>query len=477
MTHLNKAQYLTGQFCPRALYLDVRQPPEDVDAAMQLRFDEGRQVGERARAGFPGGILVTEVVHAEAVKTTRKFMADPGVPAIFEGAFEHGGLRVRADILVRRGEGWNLIEVKSAASAREVHLEDVALTRCVIASSGWPVVSCALRLIDRGFRLGMPIEAFFVDHDVTQETVLDPGETEGRVRALLDALEQSSPPRVPTGLHCRNCGHYDKCLPDRHILSLPNLREKKFEELCALKVERIDQIPDRFSLTAVQRRMRDALRTGMPQADPGLADALNQVAYPLFFLDFESMQTAWPLHRDTAPYEQIPTQYSIHVVPTPGSPAAHREFLHEDPTDPRQTLAEKLLEDLGDQGSVVVYSVFEKRILSGLAVWFPDLAPALENLIDRLYDLCAVIRNHFYHPDFGGSFSIKQSLPAVAPDLGYDDLPISDGMTALAAYREMIAPGTSAGRKQEIARDLRAYCERDSLAMVRLYEALCRMVG
>ena len=185
MTHLNKAQYLTGAFCPRALYLDVHGPPETPDAATQLRLDEGRLVGERAREGFPGGVLVEERSHEEAVKRTRRLMADPGVPAIFEGAFERGGLRVRADILVRQKEGWGLIEVKSSTSAREDHVADAALTRHVVAGSGWPVVSCTLRLVSRDFRLGMAAEAFFADRDVTEETVTDPEEVEARAKALL----------------------------------------------------------------------------------------------------------------------------------------------------------------------------------------------------------------------------------------------------------------------------------------------------
>ncbi|OGG55964.1 MAG: hypothetical protein A3F84_00745 [Candidatus Handelsmanbacteria bacterium RIFCSPLOWO2_12_FULL_64_10] len=472
--HLNKSQYLTGKFCPKRLYLDVHGPPETLDAATQLRLDEGRQVGEWAREGL-GGVLVEERGHEEAVKRTRRLMADPGVSAIFEGAFEHGGLRVRADILVRQGEGWNLVEVKSSTSVKKEHLEDVALTRHVVASSGWPVAACTLRLVNRDFRLGMSIEAFFADHDVTREAVFDPEEADATVHALLDALRGPEPPQVPTGLHCRSCPHYDVCIPDRHVLSLPRLSEKRLSELRARNLSRIAEIPDRFSLTATQRRVRDAVRTGAVQVESGLDEVLNRVTYPLFFLDFESVATGYPLYPDVAPHEQVPTQYSLHILPVSGGLVAHRDFLHEDGADPRRRLAERLLEDLGDSGSIVVYSNFEQARISGLASLFPDLAPALENLKGRLYDLCKVLQGYVYHPAFGGSFSIKRTLPALTPGLDYADLAISDGEAASAAYREMIAPGTSPGRRREIGRDLRAYCARDSLAMVRLYEALCQM--
>ncbi len=471
MAHLNKNQYLIGKFCPKKLYFDFHAK-ETPDAAAQQRMEEGRQVGEWARESFLDGVLMAERRHEEAVMQTRRLMADPGVSAIFEGAFEHGGLRVRPDILVRQGDAWDLIEVKSSTSVKEEHVEDVALTRHVVEASGVPIAACRLRFLNKDFRLGTPRASLFVDGDVTEKARFDPEETDDRVLKLLGVLEGPTPPEAPTGLHCRNCDHYGECIPERHVLSLPNLRERKYGDLCALNVERIADIPDRFSLTGTQARVRKAVVAGRPQVEPGLADALRQVCYPLLFLDFESMQTAFPLYPDTAPYEQIPTQYSLHVLSEPEGELSHREFLHESSTDPRRTLAEQLLSDLGEAGSIVVYHQFEKVRISGLARGFPDLAPALNALLPRLYDLCDVIKQHCYHPEFEGSFSLKQTLPALTQNLRYVDLNIQNGSAATAAYREMIAPETSPDRRQEIAQDLKAYCERDTLAMVRLYEAL-----
>ncbi len=255
----------------------------------------------------------------------------------------------------------------------------------------------------------------------------------------------------------------------------PRLQLQPWAARLALNVALIPDIPDRFSLTPVQKRTRDALKTGVPQIVPGLSDALRRVAYPLFFLDFESVAAACPLYEDVAPHASVPTQYSLHILTAPEAPPEHREFLHEDRSDPHRPVAERLLAHLSQAGTIVVYSPYEQQMIACLERRLPDLASALSALLPRLYDLCDAIRRHYYRPEFKGSFSIKQTLPALVPDLGYGDLVIADGGAATAAYREMIAPETSPDRRQEIARNLRDYCARDSFAMVRLYRALCQV--
>ncbi|WP_267875286.1 hypothetical protein [Massilia sp. Dwa41.01b] len=90
---------------------------------------------------------------------------------------------------------------------------------------------------------------------------------------------------------------------------------------------------------------------------------------------------------------------------------------------------------------------------------------------DRIVDLLPVARERYYHPRQQGSWSIKHLLPAIAPDLRYDELEgVQDGGGAMAAYLEAIAPTTTAERKGEIEGQLLAYCHLDTLAMVRLWE-------
>jgi hypothetical protein len=212
--------------------------------------------------------------------------------------------------------------------------------------------------------------------------------------------------------------------------------------------------------------------TGTPHADPELPRRLRALTFPLHFLDFETCNPALPLYPGTRPFQQVPFQWSHHAIARSGD-VTHTGYLHRSRSDPRLPLAESLADTLEDAGTIVVYSGFEERIIRSLAEDFPAMAPRLVPLADdRIVDLLELIRAHYYHPDFRGSFSIKDVLPALVPGFGYRDLVIREGAQAGAAFLEMIDPATPGSRSAELHDALQAYCRRDTEAMVRLYQAL-----
>jgi len=207
-------------------------------------------------------------------------------------------------------------------------------------------------------------------------------------------------------------------------------------------------------------------------SDPELRQKLRELRYPIHFLDFETCNPALPRFIGTHPFQQVPFQWSDHVLGEDGS-LEHRGYLHVEDTDPRPPLVESLVRALGSEGPIVVYSGFEERIIRSLAddleVWREDLLKIVES---RIVDLLELIRSHYYHPDFRGSFSIKDVLPALIEDLDYDDLQIQEGSQAATAFIEMMDPETSRSRRLELEDALRAYCNRDTEAMVRLFQKL-----
>ena len=136
-------------------------------------------------------------------------------------------------------------------------------------------------------------------------------------------------------------------------------------------------------------------------------------------------------------------------------------------------IAENLIDLLKGKGSIIAYSGYEKQQINALSALYPDLAPSLEKLTERIVDLLQLIRDNYYHPDFGGSYSIKNVLPAMVPDMGYDDLAIGEGGTAAALFAKM-AKGQITDPKKiaQIRKDLLLYCKRNTLAMVKLHEKL-----
>ena len=182
--------------------------------------------------------------------------------------------------------------------------------------------------------------------------------------------------------------------------------------------------------------------------------------------------------------EREPFQWSCHLQHKPGADLEHKEWLHTKTTDPRREFCTSLLGCLGEVGSVVVYSHFERTTLEAMSELFPDLSDQLQAIITRLWDLCACVRVGFYHPGFQGSFSIKTVLPKLVPTMSYEGMAIADGMAAVEAWDELVKfnaaehieesvrPEILEPAKEQRRRSLLDYCSMDSLAMVRVVDAL-----
>ena len=134
-----------------------------------------------------------------------------------------------------------------------------------------------------------------------------------------------------------------------------------------------------------------------------------------------------------------------------------------------------MIEDLDDCRTATCYSSFESRVLNDLARLYPDLEPALKSIKERLVDLEPIVRKGYVHPEFGGRSSIKVVLPVIAPDLSYGDLVVSDGGDAIAAFARMMLGEVPDAEIEQVRADLLAYCETDTLAMVRLHEFLAKI--
>ena len=150
----------------------------------------------------------------------------------------------------------------------------------------------------------------------------------------------------------------------------------------------------------------------------------------------------------------------------------HHEYLHTDTSDPRRPVLESLLNHISSHGSVVVYKAsFEKGVLEHLADFSPEHAPALQSMIDRLWDLLNIFKEHYTHPDFLGSNSLKAVSLVLVPSLDYQDLDVRDGTEAQATWNLMLKTENETERNEWIKR-LKEYCQTDTLATVKIYKAL-----
>ena len=485
-TRLSKSRFQKGLQCEKALWLAVhaRELADQVTEARQWIFDQGAEVGRLAHGLLPGGVEVTEDhLHAgQALETTGRLIAE-GATVLYEPAFRFDGILVRVDILADVGEGaWNLYEVKSSASLKPEHVTDAAVQTYVALGAGLRVRRSLIVRLDRSYVYAGgeydPRRLFAVE-DITADVRAFLPQIPGILARFRTMLAGPEPP-IRIGARCRTpyeCDFSSYChaaLSCEHpVTGLPFLSDRTLHALLDLGVASIRDIPEDFAmLSANQAAIARVVKSGLPRVDAqGLARQLDALAWPVYHLDFETVMPALPLWPGMRPYQMAPFQYSVHVHHEDGS-HEHREYLHPGRTDPRRPLAEQLLADLGDSGSVMHYTSFERKRLVELAEALPELAEAISAVIARLVDLEPIIKRHALHPATSGRTSIKAVLPAWCPDLSYDDLAIGDGSTASVRYLRSLRGLTPPDYTEQLHAELREYCGLDTLAMVHLLETL-----
>ena len=291
-------------------------------------------------------------------------------------------------------------------------------------------------------------------------------------------MERETAPLIEIGRHCTRpyrCAFYGHCregVPEHHIEQLPWASAGLLDQLYEAGIRDIRDIPDSFpGLSSLQQRVRDCVATGQPHVDPELRAALQEVTYPLHFLDFETFNPALPIYPGTRPYQVIPFQWSLHVRDRIGH-LSHRAFLADGNVDPSDGFAKSLLDAVRFEGTIISYSNYEQTIIRQMAADHPAFAERLLGLDDRFLDLLEVIRSFYYHPDFHGSYSLKAVFPALVPGAGYRDLAIQDGGQASLTFTQMIAAETEEDEREGHREALLEYCKRDTEAMVRVFDAL-----
>jgi hypothetical protein len=482
---ISKTKFMAGVQCLKRLYLLIHQPgiAGQSDTGVDPIIQQGREVGLLAQQLFRGGVAV-DGSHGfdRAIRATKELLANPEIPAIFEGAFEYDGVIVKTDILERRKQNcWRLIEVKSTADLKDQHVEDVAVQNYVVSGSRLKLASVWLAHINREYVLSGPSvdpRQLFLFRNLTNRAKNLQPEVVLRLRSQFSILRMPNPPDVPTGPHCVNpvvCEFFHHCnppLPKDHIGHLPRLDACAADELKALGVQFVHEIPEDFQLGEMQRRACEAMKAGQPWFGEELKTEFKSLSYPLCFMDFETVNPAIPRFSGMHPYDHLPFQWSVHVQRQSGATPEHFEFLASNNADPRTAFVSSLCEALGEEGSIIVYNEqFESQRLWELASWLPEYRERIRTIQRRLWDLLPVVRSHVYHPAFGGSFSLKAVLPALVPEMSYEEMEVANGQAAGLAWEAMIA-ASDEGDHEAKRKALLAYCGLDTLALIRVLEAL-----
>ncbi len=483
---LSKSKILSGLQCPKRLYLEVHNPELiEIDAELERRFETGHQVGEIARQLYPGGKLIKyQDDLSQAVKETKQLLEDSPHTPLCEATFTHKGVLVRADVLTKdKKRGFKLVEVKSSTSVKDYHLSDCAVQSWVMEGAGCPVECIELAHIDNTFVYpgNGDYEGLLINEDVTKAVRPLKSKVTKWVKQCQSILEGKMPD-MDVGKQCKDpyeCPFLDHCslgLPEYPVTIFP-YGAKVAAELLSDGIEDVRDVPPRRLKSDKHEKIRRITVSGRAELDKEAGKYIRNLPYPRYYLDFETIMFGVPIWAGTRPYRQLPFQWSCHIEDKSGK-LRHAAFLDITGDAPMRPLGEKLLAKLGKRGAILVYSGFEKARLNELAVMFPDLASGLNGLIERLVDLLPLTKAHYYHPEMKGSWSLKDVLPTVAPDLDYGDLDeVQTGTDAQLAYLEAVDPETSKSRRAELKSRMLEYCKMDTLGLVKLAEFFQRGLG
>jgi hypothetical protein len=486
---LSKSTFIRGLQCEKSLYMYKHHYnlKDETPAQLQAVFTQGTNVGILAQELFPKGVDASPTSHfkmQESVFKTEEFIKN-GESIIYEATFQHDDILAALDILVKEDDGWKAYEVKSSTSVSETYINDAAIQYYTIVNSRIDLKDISIVYINNQYVKNGAIniqELFTIESvfDRVQEVLAN---IPDQVEYLKQVIKQKEIPSIDIGAHCDTpypCdfkGHCWKHIPEYSIFDISNLWTSKKFQLYEKGITTFDQIDlDNNPLNSNQLlQVTSELNNTQHIDKKNISAFLEDLTYPLYFLDFETMGSAIPIYDNTRPYQQFVFQYSLHILPEENGILEHHEYLAETTTnqDPRIGFVKQLLNDCGTAGDILVYNIgFERGKLNDLIELFPQYANGINNIINRLKDLMIPFQKRWYYTsEMKGSYSIKYVLPALVPDLSYQDLEIKEGGTASTVFAQM-ASGEFTGDYAKTRKDLLEYCKLDTYAMVKIFELL-----
>jgi len=485
--NLSKSKYINGLQCLKLLWISIndaaRLPP--YDAATQHVFDQGHMIGALAQQLYPGGIrLEQENIGANLRETAASLkLRKP----LFEAGFSGNRLYCRVDILnPSTCEAWDIVEVKSTNDVKDEQLYDVAFQRHCCQQNGVKINRCHIMHLNREYVKQGDIDQrqLFVTEDVTDHLAEFSDGLETRIAEMLAVIDSGECPEAAIGRHCNDpyaCLLQEECwkhLPEHNVMTLYS-GKKLGEDLMAQGILDICNIPEDTKLNDKQHIQKDCVICCQPHIETDEINSfLKGLKYPLYFMDFETFATAIPIYDGTSPYQNIPFQFSLHVITKQGAMVEHYEFLAESKYDPRPAFLAQLKRDIGPKGSILVYyAAFEKSRLKELAVAFPEYQEWVDSINERIVDLNVPFRDFsYYHPQQLGSSSLKHVLP-VLTNLNYTNMDIGEGTMASLKYMEAAFGNISDADKQKIRTDLLTYCGQDTGGMIDILRKLQELVS
>jgi predicted RecB family nuclease len=486
--YLSKTDYVKRYtICPSYLWLCKYKPevvPADEEEVIKARLEQGNEIERYARQLFPESVLI-ESKAAQAKADTEKAVAN-GATTLFQATvITDDGLLAMADVIKKDtgADTWTLYEVKSTNSIKKEHVLDLTFQRVAFEDAGYKISKIKIIYLNKDYLRQTHVDPknLLLEADVTTDTQELVETVRAQTRDALEWLRRTEEPETCScrlnsrSKHCPTFHYLNPDVPEYSVFNISRIGGKKLAMLVDGDIMNVHDVPEDIKLTIIQQNQVDAAKTKQPKIDKhAIAKLLSELEFPLYFLDYETVSTALPVFNGCHPYQQIPFQYSLHILRKPSGELEHYEYLAKDDKRlPAHDLLKALSEQVGETGSVITWNKsFETGRNREMATQYPKYKELMESINDRVFDLMDIFsKQHYVHHDFKGSSSIKKVLPVLVDGFTYDDLDINNGQAAALRWYEAVT-----SRDTELTgktyQSLLEYCKLDTLAMVEIYKRL-----
>jgi hypothetical protein len=490
MISISKTDYVLWRNCAENAWLKLHKPDfyyaTELTEFEQSVMDTGIEVEAIARGLFTDGVLISGSKTEAQQKTSELLTAN--TRTLFQPVFEKDGLLAAIDVLQfddQKG-GFSIHEIKSSTGAQEEHLYDLAFQVVLLRENGLRISRAFLVHLNPSYvRQGnLDLGQLFISTDMTSRIdqisntitmemkqarayLLTEMEPKGRCSCIYKGRSQ----------HCSTFRYWNPDVPNYGIHDIARIgsNPQKLKELVDRGAFTLDDIPSDIKLSDVQKMQLRVYRTGERAVDKAaIARDLGELNFPLHFIDYETYAAALPQFDNFSPYDQIPVQYSVHIVGSPTEEPIHCDFLHSGRTDPSAQFLHSLKQRVGSFGTIIAWNKsFESHVNDRLADRIPEMRSYLAEVNDRMYDLKDIFsKQYLVDRSFFGKVSIKSILPVLAPELSYSTLVIQSGAAAALAWRQILSGELSEKECTDLCRNLRDYCALDSYGMYAIWRAL-----
>lgn len=492
---LSKTNFLICLDCAKNAWLKIHKPEvykKKALSSFELNIiDTGNEIDELARGLFPGGILVKSRDDAEY---TKKLMEEK-IPVIYQPVFATEKYLAVADIFVFNSDTnvYDLYEVKSSTVSEdsggrktEGYLIDMAFQKNVLNNLGIEVGTLNLIRLNKNYiRFGnINLKELFLIENLTNQVNEKLDDVNRNMEGVYELLSSDVEPvghcdcvLKGKNSHCTTSWYSNSDLPEYSVHAISRIHKTKLTELVDNNIFSIYDVPDDFKLSDNQKRQVETAKSGKEYIDKGgILEFLEKMEYPLSFLDYETYPSAIPKYDGYGPYQQIPFQFSLHVIDSHESELEHYDFIYTDQGSPDESFAKALEKHLPKNGSIVVWNQsFEKSRNEEIGKRLPEYSNFMQSVNNRVVDLMIPFYGKttmYDHPEFRGSASIKYVLQALVPDLSYKNLHIQEGGTASDTWNRIVSGEYSEEEKNIKVQALKDYCHLDTLAMVEIWRVL-----